>query len=120
MLDRIDTAFRAEKSFVSHASHELNNPITAIQGECEISLLKERSTDEYIEALRRIAGESKRLSNLIRHLLFLSRQEEDIRKNNVEETCWKRLELLTRASGCNIRKMPQGTLWSVPALTCLK
>lgn len=85
MLDRIDTAFKAEKSFVSHASHELNNPITAIQGECEISLLKERSTEEYVEALQRIAGESKRLSNLIRHLMFLSRQEEDIRKNNVEK-----------------------------------
>ena len=101
MLDRIDTAFRAEKSFVSHASHELNNPITAIQGECEISLLKERSTDEYIEALRRIAGESKRLSNLIRHLLFLSRQEEDIRKNNVEEI--RLADLLEEAGAANPR-----------------
>ena len=101
MLDRIDTAFRAEKSFVSHASHELNNPITAIQGECEISLLKERSTDEYIEALRRIAGESKRLSNLIRHLLFLSRQEEDIRKNNVEEI--RLADLLEEAGAANSR-----------------
>ena len=35
MLDRIDTAFQAEKSFISNASHELNNPLTAIQGECE-------------------------------------------------------------------------------------
>ena len=52
MLDRLDSAFKAEKSFVSHASHELNNPITAIQGECEISLLKERSTGEYIESLQ--------------------------------------------------------------------
>ena len=73
MLDRLDSAFKAEKSFVSHASHELNNPITAIQGECEISLLKERSTGEYIESLQRISSESKRLSSLIRHLLFLSR-----------------------------------------------
>ena len=75
MLDRIDTAFRAEKSFVSHASHELNNPITAIQGECEISLL--------------------------RHLLFLSRQEEDIRKNNVEEI--RLADLLEEAGAANPR-----------------
>ena len=80
MLDRLDSAFKAEKSFVSHASHELNNPITAIQGECEISLLKERSTGEYIEALQRISSESKRISNLIRHLLFLSRQDEETGK----------------------------------------
>lgn len=86
MLDRLDSAFKAEKSFVSHASHELNNPITAIQGECEISLLKERSTGEYVEALQRISSESKRLSNLIHHLLFLSRQDEELLKNNMEET----------------------------------
>lgn len=85
MLDRLDSAFKAEKSFVSHASHELNNPITAIQGECEISLLKERSTEEYTEALQRISSESKRLSNLIRHLLFLSRQDEELLKSNIEE-----------------------------------
>ena len=60
-----------------------------------------RSTDEYIEALRRIAGESKRLSNLIRHLLFLSRQEEDIRKNNVEEI--RLADLLEEAGAANPR-----------------
>lgn len=85
MLDRLDSAFKAEKSFVSHASHELNNPITAIQGECEISLMKERSTGEYIESLQRISTESKRISNLIRHLLFLSRQDEELLKNNIED-----------------------------------
>ena len=85
MLDRIDSAFRSEKSFVNSASHELNNPLTAIQGECEISLMKERSTTEYIESLQRISTESKRLSMLIKHLLFLSRQEEDILKNAREE-----------------------------------
>lgn len=87
MLDRLDASFQAEKSFVSHASHELNNPITAIQGECEISLMKERSTEEYIEALQRIASESKRLSNLTRHLLFLSRQDDELLKSQVEEVC---------------------------------
>lgn len=110
MLDRLDSAFKAEKSFVSHASHELNNPITAIQGECEISLLKERSTGEYVEALQRISSESKRLSNLIRHLLFLSRQDEELLKTNIEEISLQdmltdltadndRIRLHTRGSG---------------------
>ena len=85
MLDRIDTAFQAEKSFISNASHELNNPLTAIQGECEITLLKERSPKEYIDSLQRISTESKRITQLIRHLLFLSRQEEDILQNAREE-----------------------------------
>lgn len=85
MLDRIDTAFQTEKSFISNASHELNNPLTAIQGECEITLLKERSPQEYIDSLQRISTESKRITQLIRHLLFLSRQEEDILQNAREE-----------------------------------
>ena len=84
MLDRIDTAFRAEKSFISNASHELNNPLTAIQGECEISLLKERSTAEYVESLQRISVESKRVVQLIKHLLFLSRQDSELLKGNRE------------------------------------
>ena len=77
MLDRIDQAFQSEKSFISNASHELNNPITAIQGECEITLLKERSSHEYIESLQRISMESKRISQLIKQLLFMSRQEKE-------------------------------------------
>ncbi|MDR1919541.1 MAG: hypothetical protein LBQ65_07850, partial [Tannerellaceae bacterium] len=32
----IESTYQSEKSFISNASHELNNPLTAIQGECEI------------------------------------------------------------------------------------
>ena len=84
MLDRLDSAFKAEKSFVSHASHELNNPLTAIQGECEISLLKERSPEEYQAALRRIATETSRIIQLIKHLLFLSHGDKEIQKSAME------------------------------------
>jgi len=84
MLDRLDSAFQSEKSFISNASHELNNPITAIQGECEITLLKERSVAEYQKALERIFAESKRISQLTRNLLFLSHQDEEFLKNSIE------------------------------------
>lgn len=78
MLDRIAEAFRSEKSFVSAASHELSNPLTAIQGECEITLMKDRNTQEYTESLQRIYSESKRVSLLIKHLLFLSRHDDEL------------------------------------------
>lgn len=84
MVDRIDAAYRSEKSFISNASHELNNPLTAIQGECEISLLKERSPAEYQAALRRIASETKRIIQLMKHLLFLSHGDKEILKNATE------------------------------------
>jgi len=78
MLDRINEAFKSEKSFVNAASHELNNPLTAIQGECEISLMKERSPKEYIESLQHIFTESRRLSQLTKQLLFLSHDDGDL------------------------------------------
>lgn len=84
MVDRIDAAYQSEKSFISNASHELNNPLTAIQGECEISLLKERSPGEYQAALKRIASETKRIIQLMKHLLFLSHGDQEILKSSTE------------------------------------
>lgn len=84
MVDRIDAAYQSEKAFISNASHELNNPLTAIQGECEISLLKERTPAEYQAALRRIASETKRIIQLMKHLLFLSHGDKEILKNATE------------------------------------
>lgn len=84
MLDGIDIAFQAEKSFISNASHELNNPLTAIQGECEITLKRDRSTLEYKEALQRISEESQRLSLLTRNLLLLSRAEQEMSAHTQE------------------------------------
>ena len=81
MVDRIDAAYQSEKSFISNASHELNNPLTAIQGECEISLLKERTSAEYQAALGRIASETKRIILLMKNLLFLSHGDKEILKN---------------------------------------
>lgn len=84
MVDRIDAAYQSEKAFISNASHELNNPLTAIQGECEISLLKERTPAEYQAALKRIASETKRIIQLMKHLLFLSHGDKEILKNATE------------------------------------
>lgn len=84
MISRIDAAYHSEKTFISSASHELNNPLTAIQGECEITLMKERTPAEYQAALHRIASETKRIIQLMKHLLFLSQGDKDILNNAME------------------------------------
>jgi signal transduction histidine kinase len=58
--------------------------LTAIQGECEISLLKERSPAEYQASLKRIASETTRIIQLMKHLMFLSKGEEEIFKTATE------------------------------------
>lgn len=78
MINRIESTYQSEKAFISNASHELNNPLTAIQGECEISLMKERATGEYQSALTRILSETKRIISLMQQLRFLSKGEDEI------------------------------------------
>lgn len=84
MAEQIDRAYQSEKAFISNASHEVNNPLTAIQGECEISLMKERTPGEYQAALRRIASETKRTILLMKHLLFLSHGEKEMLNSSTE------------------------------------
>ena len=101
MLDRVDAALSAEKSFVSNASHELNNPVTAIQGECEIMLMRSRPPEEYVAALERISTESRRLGDLTKALLMLSRQNRQLRQNTMEAVSLT--EWLVRQCGENPR-----------------
>ncbi|MDR1344643.1 MAG: HAMP domain-containing histidine kinase [Tannerellaceae bacterium] len=80
----IESTYQSEKSFIGNASHELNNPLTAIRGECEISLMKERSPAEYQSSLGRIASETNRIILLMKHLMFLSKGEDEILKTASE------------------------------------
>lgn len=49
--------------------------------------MKPRATYEYVEALQRISTESRRLAELTRQLLFLSRLERDMLKEECERFC---------------------------------
>jgi signal transduction histidine kinase len=82
--ERIDRTYQSEKAFIGNASHELNNPLTAIQGECEITLMRERTPAEYQGSLQRILSDSKRIILLMKHLMFLSKGEEEILKTASE------------------------------------
>ena len=72
MLDRIDQDYQTEKMFVNNASHEINNPLTAIQGECEVALMRERSNEEYKNSLKCISGETNRIIRIMHELLLFS------------------------------------------------
>lgn len=72
MLERMETSLEIQKNFISNASHELKNPLTAIIGEVELTLNKARTTQEYEVALQTIAYEARRLDHLISKLLNLA------------------------------------------------
>lgn len=77
MLDRLETSFEMQKNFISNASHEIRNPLTAILGETEVSLERKRAPEEYIESLQNIAREAERLDALVNSLLSLAKTDLD-------------------------------------------
>jgi len=76
MLDRLDRSFEAERQFTSDASHELRTPTSVIMAQCEYTLEKDRSAEEYEEALRVIQKQSGRMSALIGDMLDYTRMEQ--------------------------------------------
>ncbi|WP_149242611.1 sensor histidine kinase [Dyadobacter sp. 32] len=94
MLSRLETAFLAQKTFVSHASHELRTPLALIMSEVEVTLMKERSSTYYQDALKGILGEVKEMNELVNRLLELARTEEQAFKGTfskirVDEVLWQ-------------------------------
>jgi signal transduction histidine kinase len=72
MLSRLETAFETQNNFVSNASHELNTPLTAIIGEADLSLARERDPEHYRESLRVIMSEAEKLKAITSGLLELA------------------------------------------------
>jgi signal transduction histidine kinase len=83
LLNRLETAFSIQNNFISNASHELSTPLTAIMGEAEVILMKDRTTNEYQNSLRNILEQTERLNEITRTLLYLA---ETGYRNKVIET----------------------------------
>lgn len=81
MLERLEQAFTTQKHFISNASHEIRNPLTAILGQIDVSLLNERSTAEYVKVLQSVREDITNLKNVSNRLLLLAQASmEDVEK----------------------------------------
>lgn len=72
MLERIEAAFNAQRSFVGNASHELRNPLSIIRGQLEVALLKDRKTDDYKKTLESLLEDINHLTIISNRLLSLA------------------------------------------------
>ncbi|MCW3464431.1 sensor histidine kinase [Chitinophaga nivalis] len=82
MLDRLETAFETQNNFVSNASHELSTPLTAIIGEAELALNKDRTPEKYVYSLQNILSEAGRLEHITKSLLHLAQTGFDGKKQD--------------------------------------
>jgi signal transduction histidine kinase len=72
LLNRLETAFGIQNNFISNASHEFSTPLTAIMGEAEVILMKDRSILDYQNSLRSILAQTERLNEITKTLLYLA------------------------------------------------
>jgi|GEM_PF-1425435 heavy metal sensor kinase len=73
VMDRFERSVESQRRFVDHAAHEMQTPLTVLQGHLEVALLKARTPDEYREALINNLEQVGRLISLTRSLLTLAK-----------------------------------------------
>jgi len=83
MLERIERAFEKVRHFNVNVSHELKTPLTIIQGEAEVALLKERNVKEYRDVLQSILEENASMERIIESMLLLSKSDTDSLKKRM-------------------------------------
>ncbi len=89
MFERLERAFQSERQFTSDASHELRTPMAVILAQCELALEKERTAEEYKEALEVISRQGQKMSGLISNMLDFTRLElkaDLYEKNDIDFT----------------------------------
>jgi len=86
MLGRLAGAFEAQRRFTADASHELRGPLTALRGEVELALRRERDPEEYRRVLASSLEEVYRLSRLAEDLLTLARSDAGVMEPRLQST----------------------------------
>lgn len=91
LLDRLQEAFERQRQFTGNASHQLRTPLTAMQGQVELALRRDRSSEEYRRTLDQIQGQAARLGRIVEALLFLARADTEAELSVLEAidlTAW--------------------------------
>jgi len=84
MIERLETAFLAEKQFTSDASHELRTPVAVITAYAENAISEGSTPEENKHAMEVILRESKKMSATISSLLMLTRGDQRKYQPNLE------------------------------------
>jgi heavy metal sensor kinase len=84
LLARLHEAFERQERFTGDASHQLRTPLTAMLGQIDVILRRDRTSEEYRDVLGRIRDQTGRLHQLVEMLLFLARADKEARLPDLE------------------------------------
>jgi signal transduction histidine kinase len=101
LLDRLQESFERQRRFTGDASHQLRTPLTAILGQIEIALRRERPAEDYRDVLTTVQRQADRLRQIVESLLFMARADAEAQLPNRERVNlgeWLRAHLRAWAS----------------------
>jgi heavy metal sensor kinase len=78
MIERLEKAFESQRRFVSDVAHEIRSPLTALRGQIEVALRKERSSEEYRAVLNENLEEVLRISRIAEDLMSMARADAGV------------------------------------------
>lgn len=107
LLEHLEQSFESQKSFISNASHELRTPITTMLGEAEITLMRDRNSDEYKAALENILKETERLNTITNNLMELVQTNlstSEFQDFPLDQIVWELKDefITTKSNSCNV------------------
>ncbi len=99
LLDRLEHAYLQQLHFVSYASHELRTPLAILLSNAQVTLLKQRTTQEYIQTLEAFQDDVNQMIALVNNLLELARlnaqaQSVAMVSLRLDEQLWSAADLL--------------------------
>jgi heavy metal sensor kinase len=112
LLDRLQESFERQRRFTGDASHQLRTPLTALLGQIEVALRRERDPAEYRRVLTAVQGQAAQLHQIVEMLLFLARADAEAKAPGLERLdlrAWLSQRLLSWASrqrGTDLRREP--------------
>ena len=97
MLERLETSFGMQKDFIANASHEMRTPLTSINGQLEVLMMKDRPAEVYKAAVASALEDIRSLIDLLNRLLLLARTssqspENLYKKIRIDEVLWQAQE----------------------------
>ena len=76
VLERLESAFKAQRRFVANASHELRTPLTTMRATLDVAVAKpELAPPQTIALAARLRTELDRIDGLLEAFLFLARAQ---------------------------------------------
>ncbi len=77
LLGRLRVAYERQRRFSGDASHQLRTPLTALVGQIDVALRRDRPPEEYRRVLGLVRGQAGNLARIVEALLFLGRADAE-------------------------------------------